>query len=108
MKFVTTERLQTLKDENADFLLINTLDAEYFEKTKIPGSVNIPQSQNDFVDKVLEATGSKQKMVVTYCANDQCNSSTHAAEKLEAAEFNVADYEGGAKAWNDAGQRLEV
>ena len=108
MKFITTERLQTLTNKNADFPLVNTLDVEFFEKTKILWSVNIPQSQNDFVDKLLEATGSKQKMVVTYCANDQCNSSTHAAEKLEAADFNVADYEGGAKAWKDAGKRLEV
>lgn len=108
MKSITTERLQTLQREKADFLLVNTLDAEQFEKTKIPGSVNIPQSQDDFTAKVLEAGGSKQKMVVTYCASDECSSSTHAAEKLEDAGFNVADYEGGAKAWKDAGQPLAV
>jgi len=97
--------LQKLQSENADFLLVNTLDAEHFPKTKIRGSVNIPQSQDDFTTKVLEAGGSKQKqkLVVTYCASEQCNSSTQAAKKLEDARFNVADYEGGAMAWKDAG-----
>jgi len=108
MKSITTERLQTLQSENRDFLLVNTLDAEYFQKTKIPGSVNIPLLKDDFTTKVLEASGSKQKMVVTYCASDECNSSAQAAEKLEDAGFNVADYEGGAKAWKDAGQPLAV
>ncbi len=33
-----------------------------------------------------------------------CKSSTQAAQKLEAAGFsNVYDYEGGAKAWQEAG-----
>jgi rhodanese-related sulfurtransferase len=108
MKSITTDRLQKLQNESDDFLLVNTLDAEHFPKTKIPGSVNIPQSQDDFTAKVLEASGSKQKLVVTYCASEECNSSTQAAKKLEDAGFNVADYEGGAKAWKDAGQPLAV
>jgi hypothetical protein len=75
MKSITTERLQKLQIESDDFLLVNTLDAEHFSKMKIPGSVNIPQSEDDFVTNVLEASGSKQKLVVTYCASEQCNSS---------------------------------
>jgi len=108
MKTITTERLQSLKSEDEDFVLINTLDAEHFEKTKIPGSINIPVSQDSFTDKVLEAVGSQQKLIVVYCASHECDSSTKAAKLLDEAGFNVVDYEGGAEAWKDAGQPLAV
>ncbi|WP_168567108.1 rhodanese-like domain-containing protein [Crateriforma spongiae] len=108
MKTITTERLQTLKSKNENFELINTLDAEHFEKAKIPDSINIPIAQGNFADRVLEATGTKQKLVVVYCASHDCDSSTKAAKLLDEAGFDVADYEGGAAAWKDAGQPLAV
>lgn len=108
MNTVTTERLKTLKSEHDDLLLINTLDPEHFEKTKIPGSINIPVSQDDFVSKVLETAGSKGRLVIVYCASHDCDSSAQAAKQLADAGFNVADYEGGAAAWKDAGEPLAV
>ncbi|WP_153558501.1 rhodanese-like domain-containing protein [Roseimaritima sediminicola] len=106
MKTVTTERLQTLIEENKDFLLVNTLDPEDFAKTRIQGAINIPVSQDDFVDNVVRAAGSKQKLIIVYCASRQCDSSTKAAKRLDEAGVNVADFEGGAAAWQEAGQPL--
>ncbi|WP_182869132.1 rhodanese-like domain-containing protein [Rhodopirellula sp. JC639] len=108
MKTVTTERLKTLKAEGKDFLLVNTLDANHFGQTQIPDSINIPLSQDNFTGKVLDAAGSKQKLVVVYCASADCDSSTKAAKELEEAGFNVADYEGGAAAWKASGEPLAV
>jgi hydroxymethylpyrimidine pyrophosphatase-like HAD family hydrolase/rhodanese-related sulfurtransferase len=72
----------------------------------IPGAINIPLQSEDFAARVEQEAGGKDKPVVVYCANDQCNSSEKAAEKLESLGFtDVRRYTGGAAAWqNEAGQ----
>jgi rhodanese-related sulfurtransferase len=100
MKTITTDGLKTLQGQNGDLALVNTLAADEFEKTKIPGSTNIPLASSDFAARVEREAGGKDKPVVVYCASQQCNSSEKAAQKLEAAGFTaVSRYTGGAAAW---------
>lgn len=100
MKTITTRDLETLKNRNGNFTLVNTLSADAFEKTKIPGSVNIPLESGDFVARVEQAAGGKDQPVVVYCASASCDSSEKAAKKLEAAGFNnVSRYTDGFAAW---------
>lgn len=107
MNTLSAEQLQDLQDQNEDFLLINTLDREHFADTRIPGSVNIPQSQPDFVQNVEQKAGGKDDPLVVYCAGKECNSSSEAAKKLEAAGFTkVFDFEAGAEGWKQAGRNL--
>ena len=106
MKTITTTELKTLCDKKADLTLVNTLGHESFEKTKIPGAINVPLESSDFAARVEQEAGGKNKPVVVYCANQQCNSSEKAAQKLEAAGFTaVSRYTGGAAAWQkEAGE----
>ncbi len=107
MRPITIEQLKTAQSNQSNFLLVNTLDPEQFEKTKIADSVNIPQSQENFTERVAEVASSKEKPVVVYCASKQCDSSTQAAQKLDKAGFkDVYDFEGGAKAWQEAGEPI--
>jgi rhodanese-related sulfurtransferase len=107
MNTLNAKQVKQLRDEDEDFLLINTLDEEQFPKTKIPGSINIPQSHADFVDRVEREAGDKDKTIVVYCASVDCSSSPQAALKLEGAGFtNVYDFEAGAKGWAEAGEQL--
>jgi rhodanese-related sulfurtransferase len=100
MKTITTDDLKALKDQNRDLTLVNTLASEAFEKTKIPGAVNVPLESDDFAARVEKEAGSKNKPVVVYCASQQCDSSEKAARKLESAGFTaVSRYTGGAAAW---------
>lgn len=102
MKTITTNELKSLLDRNEDVLLVNTLKSESFEKTRIPSAVNIPLDDEDFVVRVEEEAGGKDKPVVVYCASLECNSSEKAAEKLENAGFTaVTDFAGGFKAWQE-------
>jgi rhodanese-related sulfurtransferase len=102
MPAIDTPELESLFERNEDFLLINTLPREHFNKTKLPRAVNIPQDEPSFVQQVEKRAGAKDKKIVVYCANIDCDSSTQAAEKLDDAGFtNVYDYRGGAKAWQD-------
>ena len=103
MKTITTEDLKALKDQNGDLTLVNTLAAEAFQKTKIPGAINVPLASNDFASQVEQEAGGKDKPIVVYCASQQCDSSEKAARKLESAGFtSVSRYTGGAAAWQEA------
>jgi rhodanese-related sulfurtransferase len=100
VKTISTENLKALKDRNSDLTLVNTLAADAFQKTKIPGAINVPLESDDFTARVEQAAGDKSKPVVVYCASSQCNSSEKAARKLESAGFTaVSRYTGGAAAW---------
>jgi rhodanese-related sulfurtransferase len=102
MKTITTDELKALREKNGDLTLVNTLGAESFEKTRIPGAVNVPLDNSDFASRVEQQAGSKDKPVVVYCASSQCNSSEKAAKKLEEAGFTaVSRYTGGAAAWQE-------
>ena len=52
MKTITARELRKMRDADEEFLLVNTLDADHFEKTKIPGAVSIPQNASDFAAQV--------------------------------------------------------
>jgi rhodanese-related sulfurtransferase len=101
---ISQSELQEKQKSYDDVTIINTLPDEDFEKTKIPGSINVPQHNEDFVERVSAAVmNNKQAEIVVYCASKQCDSSTQAARKLESAGFeNIFDYEGGFKDWQQA------
>jgi rhodanese-related sulfurtransferase len=109
MKTITTSELKELLEKNGDVTLVNTLAAESFEKTRIPGAVNIPLNDTEFAARVEQEAGGKDKQVVVYCANQQCDSSEKAAAKLEEAGFTeVSDFAGGFAAWQkEAGELAE-
>jgi rhodanese-related sulfurtransferase len=100
MTTISADQLRSIQDRNDDLLLVNTLSPESFKKTKIPGSVNIPQEPDDFVDRVQDEADGLERTIVVYCASADCDSSRLAAEKLEEAGFqSVFDFEGGYEAW---------
>jgi rhodanese-related sulfurtransferase len=105
MKTITTGELKAQCGTPGCPTLVNTLGAEEFEKTKIPGAINVPLESSDFAARVEKEAGGKDKPVVVYCASRQCNSSQKAGQKLEAAGFTaVSRYTDGAAAWQkDAG-----
>ena len=101
MKAITRDDLKTMNEtEHEDFVLINVLPREKFNEQHIRTSVNVPVDNDDFVQTVESVSGSKDRKVVVYCANFECDASPQAAHKLEDAGFKqVYDYEGGTKDW---------
>lgn len=100
MKTITTSELKAQCGKHEGPTLINTLAADEFETTKIPGAINVPLESSDFTARVEQAVGGKDQPVVVYCASRQCNSSEKAAQKLEAAGFTaVTRYTDGAAGW---------
>ena len=109
MKTITTDELKDLREKDENVTLVNTLAADYFEKTRIPGAVNVPLEDSNFAARVEQETGGKDKPVVVYCASEQCNSSEKAATKLEQAGFtDVSRYTGGAAAWQKEAEEVSA
>ena len=107
METLTTQQLAR-KLEDEDLLLLNVLDEDQFDATRIPGSQNLPLSSDDFVQEAEAIAGDKQKTIIVYCAGPECNASPTAARLLDETGFaNVYDYEGGLKEWALSGRRVE-
>ena len=98
---ISRDELKRLNDQqHEDFVLINVLPRDAFLKEHIRTSINIPHDREDFTDMVESVIGSKDRKIVVYCANFDCDASPKAAQKLESAGFSqVYDYEGGTQDW---------
>lgn len=101
MKTLTRDELKRMNEQDhEDFVLINVLAPEHFRKQHIRTSVNAPVEREDFTDLVETIAGDKDRKVVVYCANFDCDASPKAAKNLEDAGFKrVYDYEGGTEDW---------
>jgi rhodanese-related sulfurtransferase len=109
MKRLTTQQFEKLVEkQDPDRRVVNVLSEDQFRKRHIPGSVNVPLETEDFAAEVERVVGGKDAEVIVYCASEDCDASPRAAERLEQAGFgNVSDYEGGLRAWEQSGHRLE-
>jgi rhodanese-related sulfurtransferase len=103
MQPISHDDLKTMNEaQHQDFVLINVLSREAFNREHIRTSVNVPVDNDNFASIVEAIAGSKDRNIVVYCASFDCNASSKAARKLEDAGFTkVFDYEGGTKDWFD-------
>lgn len=109
MHEIDTEELIRMREQHDDLPLINVLPEEQFRRRHIPGSENIPVSDKNFVQRVEETVGGRDKPVVVYCANEACDASATAVQRLEQGGFReVYDYTGGVQAWEEAGQAVQA
>lgn len=112
IRHMTTSQLEDwLEDDRTpggeDFLLLNVLGEEQFEKAHIPGSQNVPVKRARLENEVERLAGGKEIPVVVYCASSECEASTDAARRLANVGFEkVYDYSGGMAAWIEAGHQV--
>lgn len=108
MKTITAKEVKQILENDEGAPVINVLPPEHHRKMHIPGSISIPMDEDSFVQRVGHVAKDKGHPVVVYCADESCNASPTAAKKLEDAGFeDVKDFEGGVKAWTEAGFPLE-
>lgn len=73
----------------------------------IPGAVNVPLKEFALQTSTL-ATIPKDKLIITYCDGEDCNSSIELAQKLSEAGFtNVRMFFGGWNEWQQHNLRTE-
>jgi len=104
MKTIETENLKKKLDNN-EVTLIEVLEEEEYNKSHIKGAINIPLKKISFEAR---KKFDKNDNLVVYCSDEDCTASPTAAKKLKDSGFkNVWDYEGGKKAWKEAGLPME-
>jgi rhodanese-related sulfurtransferase len=109
MQSVNTGKLRQMRQEKDDLAVVNVLSREEFRHRHIPGSKNIPLTEPDFIEKVEDTIGGRERPVVVYCASEACETSEEAAAKLDEAGFReVYDYVGGMQAWQEAGEPVQA
>lgn len=107
MIHLTTEQLRRFEESGEKIPVINVLDPEDYREAHIPKSKNIPFNSGNFLEEVRTVVGSKEDPVVVYCASESCPLSEKAAAELENAGFTkVYEYDGGTKAWKEAGEPI--
>ncbi len=107
MSYKTIDRddLKRKMDNNDDFVLVDLLEKEKFEKEHIKGAVNIPLEE---IGHTMKERYPLDKEIVVYCSNIDCQASPTAAKKLDQLGFeNVFDYERGKADWKEAGFPME-
>lgn len=108
MKKTSALQVQEMLDRSEDFHLVNVLPEEAFDEKRIPGSVNVPVEDTDFLERMQELVDDPGATIVVYCASTACQASPRAARRLEEAGYrNVIDFEGGLEEWERARLPLE-
>lgn len=84
--------------------VVNVLSHDYYQECHIAGSISAPLDQL----ATRANTWDKNKLIVTYCANKDCNASKKGYELLIKQGFkNVVAYEGGIQEWQQKGYPVE-
>jgi len=95
--------------EEAEVPVVNVLSADEFAAGHVPGSVNVPLDDPGFERKVAELAPERAAPLVVYCKSLDCQASTKAAGRLEAAGYrNVYDFKAGMDGWRKAGFAVEA
>ncbi len=103
METISREELKEKMDRNEEMALIEVLSPGAYKKFHLPGAINVP-IQNNFDEQIEEVVPDKDKQIVVYCMDKECEASPKAAQRLEELGYvNVYDYEEGKMDWKEAG-----
>jgi rhodanese-related sulfurtransferase len=97
MAFTTgpVELSRNLK-EGADLVVIDVREAQDYQKSHIPGALNLPHDQWHTREGL-----DKDKLNVLYCYTHVCHLAATAAVEFAADGFSVMEMDGGFAAWTD-------
>lgn len=106
MQEISRDRLKSMLHNNG-VQLIEVLAPEYYEKFHLPGAVNVPLG-DDFDEQIEQVIPDKNRQVVVYCLDAECQASPKAARRMEELGYQqVYDYEAGKEDWKAAGLPVE-
>ena len=104
---ITREELRQQLSRRPAPVLVETLPANHFLQSHLPGAINIP---HDAVDKLASRLlPDKDAEIVVYCASITCHNSDYVAARLKALGYRgVRIYADGKADWIEAGLPIET
>lgn len=104
-KNITRGELKEKMDRGEDFVLVEALRPEHYERSHLPGAINLPY---EFVDEAEKVLPNKDAEIVVYCMNTGCAASGEEARELtEMGYSRVLHYAAGKQDWIRAGLPVE-
>ncbi|MFA5146938.1 MAG: rhodanese-like domain-containing protein [Candidatus Omnitrophota bacterium] len=101
---ITYDQFMAIRGSGEGYKLLDVLSQDSYSKGHIEGAASFP------LDTINETTAagmlSKGDNIIVYCGSFQCTASTQAAGKLSGLGYNVLDYKGGLKEWQEKGNGL--
>ena len=94
---------ESLSRGHPDFVLLDVRGPKLFEKTHVPGAINLPHGK---MTERKMAEWPEDTLFVVYCAGPHCNGTDRAALRLSRLGRKVKVMIGGMTGWADEG--LEV
>lgn len=102
---VTRDELRDKIERGEDFVLVDALSTQHYERSHLPGAVSLPL---EFVDDAEEKLPDKEAEIVVYCMNEDCAASDEEVRELsEMGYTNVRHYPAGKQDWLQAGLPIE-
>lgn len=104
VKEISYEQFMKIRNSKEGYVLLDVLSPESYAEGHIEGTHSFP------VNTINKASAgkalSKDAKTIVYCGSFQCTASTAAAKKLSGLGYNVLDYKGGLKEWQEKGNAL--
>ena len=99
VKEIRYDQFMKIRNSCEKYVLLDVLSPESYNKGHIEGALSFPLEtiNKDTAKKNL----SKDDSIVVYCGSFQCAASTGAAKKLSALGYDILDYKGGLKEWQE-------
>ena len=96
MRIIRADLLQKLLQRTNDFVLIDVMPLFYYQDFHIKGAMSIPEAE---LAETVE-NWPRNRRIVVYCLDTDCDTSRVAARKLMNMGFtDVLQYEGGKREW---------
>jgi len=104
VKEISYEQFMSIRNSGERYILVDVLSPDSYSQGHIKGAISFPMDtiNKQAVAKMLP----KGTNVIVYCGSFQCGASTASAKKLSGFGYNVLDYKGGLKEWQEKGNRL--
>lgn len=110
MQHIDVDQVEELVEKN-EAILIDCMPSESYKTVHIPGAISIPFDDPESFELKVEQKGirEKDKTIVTYCRDEDCELSPAAAHVLEdhMGFKDVREFDGGLVGWRRAGNAFE-
>lgn len=102
---IKREELREKIERGDDFVLVDALGKQHYERSHLPGAINLPY---EFMDDAEQKLPDKDAEIVVYCMNVKCAASGEEVRELKEMGYgNVRHYAEGKQDWLEAGLPVE-
>ncbi|HWB59329.1 MAG TPA: YceI family protein [Chthoniobacteraceae bacterium] len=99
-KTLGRDKIQSMLEQQYDFVLLDVLPAEFYEEAHIPGALNACVYDVNFLKQVEQLVPNKLQTIVVYSNGVTCKAAEVASKKLNAGGYEtVFLYPGGIQDW---------